>query len=161
MDPEWRSVWLAYEQANSVVRFLRADADLGLPYTLVSLATVKQLLLKAGNDGTETRGGWTEAYTSFPNNKLLAVSSVGFDASKTRAIVALQYNCGLQKESTIRNYDCHGGEHVRLVKQQGRWEPVLNGACGWIAERTQRRDLSAFNSDAEAEHVCFSCGDNA
>ena len=45
------------------------------------------LLLKAGNDGTQARGGWTKAYTSFPNNKLLAVSSVGFDPSKTRAIV--------------------------------------------------------------------------
>lgn len=146
VDPEWQPVWLAYDRANSVVRFLRSDADLGLPYTLISLATVKDLLLKAGNDGTRTRGGWTEAYTSFPNNKLLAVSSVGFDPSKTRAIAALQYNCGLHKESVIRDYDCHGGGHVPLVKTEGRWARASNvSACGWIANRQPKQNEFAYS----------------
>ncbi len=133
--PEWNPIWKAYQQANAVVRFLRSDGDLGLPYRLVPLATARELLLKAGYDGKRVQGGWSSAYASFPNNKLLAVSSVGFDPSKTRAIVAVQYNCGLSKESVIRDYDCHGGRHELLIKQERRWVSANIPSCAWMASR--------------------------
>jgi hypothetical protein len=132
---EWRTVWESYKRENTRVRSLLPNVDLGLPYVLVTLAQVRNLLMQAGNDGKTIRGGWSEAYTSFPNGRLLAVSAVGFDESKARAIVTVQYNCGLSRDPRSLEYDCHGGEQIALRKENGgRWMRATEvPTCGWIA----------------------------
>lgn len=66
--------------------------------------------------GAEIRGGY------------LTLSAVGFDASRTRAIVHLEHVC--------RPYvDCGRGGERFVEKQEGQWRPVTPtgvGGCGWI-----------------------------
>jgi hypothetical protein len=135
IGPEWREAWQNYKKENASVRTLLPTFDLGVPYSLVSLAEVKSLLRQAGHDGKEIRGGWSEAYAGFPNGKLLTVSAVGFDTLKTRAIVTLQYNCGLSIDPRSIEYDCHGGWQIALLRVNGRWVlPDGNvPGCVWIA----------------------------
>jgi hypothetical protein len=66
VDPQWRSAWDSYDKENARVRTFLPELDLGLPYVLVPLAEVTALLVRAGNDGKTIRGGWPDAYTSFP-----------------------------------------------------------------------------------------------
>jgi hypothetical protein len=134
LPQEWRSVVESYTNENVRVRTLLPGFDVGLPYGLVSLAHVKDLLLRAGNDGKTLRGGWPEAYAEFPNGKLLAVSAVGFDETKTRAMVVVQYNCGLSRDYQPFQHDCHGGRSVLLERQQGGWMLAKGReSCGWIS----------------------------
>lgn len=134
VEPEWRPLWESYKKENTSVRRLLPNFDLGLPYVLVSLTEVRNLLVQAGNDGKTIRGGWSEAYTSFPNGKLLALSAVGFDEFKTRAMVTVQYNCGLSRDPRSLEYDCHGGQHIVLLKEGGRWVRPKGKVpgCSWI-----------------------------
>jgi hypothetical protein len=134
IQPEWRPIWESYKRENTSTRSLLPCFNLGLPYVLVSLAEVKVLLAQAGNDGTALRGGWPEAYTRFPNGKLLAVSAVGFDELKTRAVVSVQYNCGLSRNPQSLEYDCHGGYNATLLKEDGHWVLAKANApsCAWI-----------------------------
>jgi len=135
LPQEWRPVLESYARENARVRALLPGFDVGLPYTLVSLADVKRSLLQAGNDGKTLRGGWPEAYAQFPNGKLLAVSAVGFDELKTRAMVVVQYNCGLSRDPQSLEHDCHGGGSVLLEKDQGRWVRAkgLGGCEGGVS----------------------------
>ena len=132
IEPEWRSAWASYKRENARVRTFLPKFDLGLPYVLVTLADVKALLVRAGNDGKRVRGGWSEAYTRFPNGKLLAFSAVGFNESKNRAVVTVQYNCGLSRVPLALEYDCDGGQHIPLAKQAGRWVRAKIAACHWM-----------------------------
>jgi hypothetical protein len=136
IEPEWRPLWDSYKKENSRTRTLLPNFNLGMPYALVSLAEVRLLLEQAGNDGKTLRGGWPQAYFRFPNGKLLAVSAVGFDELKTQAMVTVQYNCGLSRNPQSLEYDCHGGVHILLVKEEGRWvrsKGKFPIDCAWIA----------------------------
>jgi hypothetical protein len=137
IQPEWRSVWEDYKKANSRVRaLLPRSLTLAVPYQLIPLATVKSLLAKSGFDGKTQRGGWSQAYTTFPNGKLLALSAVGFNDAKTRAVVTVQYNCGMSFDVRSFDYDCHGGLHLALVKQDERWIRAAGRhglSCVWVS----------------------------
>jgi hypothetical protein len=134
LPQEWRPVLESYTKENTRVRRILPGFDVGLPYALVGLAEVKSLLVQAGNDGKTLRGGWPEAYAQFPNGRLLAVSAVGFDQSRTRAMVVVQYNCGLSQNYQPFGHDCHGGRSILLQKQEGRWTLAKGvDSCGWIA----------------------------
>jgi hypothetical protein len=132
LPQEWRSVVDSYTSENARVRTVLPGFDVGLPYALVSVSEVRRRLLRAGNDGKTPRSGWPEAYADFPNGRLLAVSAVGFDELRTRAMVVVQYNCGLSRDSQPSDHDCHGGRSVLLQKQEGRWT-VARGvdSCFW------------------------------
>jgi hypothetical protein len=134
LPQEWRPVLESYAKENARVRVLLPGFDVGLPYSLVSLADVKRLLLQAGNDGKTRRGGWPEAYAQFPNGNLLAVSAVGFDELKIRAMVVVQYNCGLSRDAQSLEHDCHGGRSLLLRQQQGRWMVAKDlNECVWMS----------------------------
>jgi hypothetical protein len=134
LPQEWRPVLDSYTKENARVRTVLPGFNLGLPYFLVSLAETKRLLVQAGNDGKTLRGGWSEAYAQFPNGRLLAVSAVGFDESRSRAMVVVQYNCGLSQAYQPFGNDCHGGHTLLLEKKEGRWALAKGlDSCLWIA----------------------------
>jgi hypothetical protein len=99
----------------------------------VPLRIVRALLVSEGMDGKTIRGGWSSAYRSFPNRKLLTVSAVGFDATKTLALVTVQYNCGLSGDARSRRGDCHGGRHMFPKKEAGGWIRERDLGCTWIS----------------------------
>ena len=71
-DPTWQPVLDAYLAAQSTVRTVLPDQQLGFPYTL---------LTAQGNPNGAGSG-------------YIQVSAVGFDAAKTRAMVFVTYECG-------------------------------------------------------------------
>jgi hypothetical protein len=74
-----------------------------------------------------------EVFSGLKGGRLVALSAVGFDAAKTRAMVTVQYNCFPSMEPGVNNQLCHQGSQVMLEKQAGGWVPSKVGGCGWIA----------------------------
>jgi hypothetical protein len=72
-------------------------------------------------------------FSRLKGGRLVALSAVGFDATKTRAMVTVQYNCFPSMEPGVNTQLCHQGNQVMLEKQVDRWVPSKVGACGWIA----------------------------
>ena len=109
---EWNPVVENYKQENARVRTLLPGFNLGLPYTLVAPA-----ILSSPD---------AQTYARYPNGKLLSLSAVGFDETKTRALVTVQYACG---------FNCGGGWHILKQKDGGRWvQPKDNvPTCTWIS----------------------------
>ena len=109
---EWRVVVESYQRENARPRLLLPGFDLGVAYTLVSAA--------------ERPVPSRDYYAQFPNGKLLSFSAVGFDQTRTRALVTVQYGCG---------FNCAGGWTVLREKNGDRWtEPNGNvETCTWIA----------------------------
>jgi hypothetical protein len=118
VEPAWTSVIDNYKTANARVRQLRQGFDLGVPYTLVT----PDPRMKYTPESTDDLRAF---YAQFPNGKLLSVSAVGFDETRTRALVTVQYDCG---------FDCAGCWHALREKIDGRWrQPQGNiGTCTWI-----------------------------
>jgi hypothetical protein len=74
-----------------------------------------------------------EVFSRLMGGRLVALSAVGFDATKTRAMVTVQYNCFPSMEPGVNTHLCHQGNQVMLEKQGDRWVPAKVGGCGWIA----------------------------
>jgi hypothetical protein len=72
--------------------------------------------------------GWKPFYEKWPGSGgFVRVSAFGFDATKTRALVYMDHNCGAL---------CGGGAHHLLEKEDGVWTPaapegLLN--CVWAS----------------------------
>ena len=134
--PEWRSVVENYRSVNSRVSRIQAGRDLGVPYTLLTWAELTRLMQEAGYDLSKFSGRQSpgaEVFSRLKGGTLLALSAVGFDATKTRAMVTVQYNCFPSMEPGINTQLCHQGNQVMLEKQGDRWVPAKVGGCGWIA----------------------------
>ena len=93
IPPEWRQVVANHQKENAGVRVLRPNAELGRPYSLVSIADLRSLMRRAGYDlsrfsGQQSPGA--QVFRGFPGGRLVAFSAVGFDEQKTRAMVTVQ-----------------------------------------------------------------------
>ena len=94
VPPEWRSVVANHKANNARIRTLRPDADLGRPYSLVSMAELRKLMRSAGYDLSKFSGEQSPARAVFrdlPGGRLVAFSAAGFDEQKTLAMVTVQY----------------------------------------------------------------------
>jgi hypothetical protein len=133
---EWRSVVANHKKENVRVRTLRPDADIGRPYSLVSMAELRSLM-RAGYDlakfsGQQSPG--TEVFRNFPGGRLIAFSAVGFDERTTRAVVTIQYDCCPAAKNQPPARYCHEFQQQMLEKHEGKWVPASNvGICGGIA----------------------------
>jgi hypothetical protein len=104
-ESDWRVVIDDFKAANASVLTLLSDQPLGLPYVLVPSAEIKTILT----------GGyaWSDFHRKYPDSGgYMQVSAVGFDNSKTRAIVYMAHHCGSL---------CGGGTHSVLEKIEGVW----------------------------------------
>ena len=113
METEWRPVVDSFRAGNAAVRFVLSDRDLRHPYVVVPRAEITQLFKDPGNDPAF---GWTRFYNRYPDSGgYMEFSAVGFDPSKTRALVYMAHHCGSL---------CGGGTHHLLQKVDDRWQPA-------------------------------------
>jgi hypothetical protein len=114
--PEWTAVIENYKTENARARTLQPGFDLGLPYTLLSGAALNTLIAEST----------AKTFAQFPNGKILSFSAVGFNQAKTRALVTVQFDCGVQ---------CGGGSHILREKDGNEWvQPKTNApTCSWIS----------------------------
>lgn len=121
---EWRHVVASHRKENARIRTLRSDADLGRPYSLVSMADLRSMMRKAGYDlskfsGQQSPG--TEVFRHFPGGRLVAFSVVGFNEQKTRAMVTVQYDCFPTAENQPPYRHCYEYRQLMLEKREGKW----------------------------------------
>ena len=103
LDTEWSRVVSSYNSENSKNRTLVQGPS---PVWIFQL-------------------GSTETIQS--SNTYIQVSAVGFDEPKTRALVYVQYRCGIK---------CGGGRYYFLQKVDGSWREARvpgGNTCGWDA----------------------------
>jgi hypothetical protein len=94
-----------YREVNRKRWLLQLNLKLDRPYELVSEADLHQY---------------------YPRSHHIVVSAVGFNSTRTAAVVYVADSCpgGL----------CSSGEVCVVEKKDGRWEPKKNwGLCGWIS----------------------------
>jgi hypothetical protein len=137
LQPEWHSVTESFRRENALVRIIQAGFDLGVPYTIVTMAHLRKLMRDAGYSEQSPRSnalGW-DVFARFPSGRLVALSAVGFNAGKTRAMVAMQYDCFPSWKPGTESAVCRQGRHFALEKKEGRWNVADNVpvGCVWIA----------------------------
>jgi hypothetical protein len=109
----WAAVEISYKAANARARLLRRMLLVDIPYRLIPRAEIEaddaRLALKYP-------GHWQRRPESM---EYAAVSAVGFDATKTKAIVYVH----LRSE---------GGVYW-IEKRLNKWEHRARGGCFWVA----------------------------
>jgi hypothetical protein len=137
LQPEWRSVVDSYRRENARVQTIRGGFDLGVPYSIITLAQLRKLMRDAGYSERSPRSNalGADVFARFPGGRLVALSAVGFNAEKTRAMVAVQADCFPSWTPGTEHAVCHEGRHVALEKQDGRWTvvPGVRVGCIWVA----------------------------
>ena len=137
VPPEWRPVVANHKKENASIQALRPDADLGRPYSVVSIAHLRSLMRNAGYDVSKFSGQQSpgaQVFRSFPGGRLVAFSAVGFDERKTRAMVTVQYDCFPTAENQPPYRYCHEYQQLMLEKHEGQWIAARGvGVCGGIA----------------------------
>ena len=131
VEPEWMPVSESYRQENARGRVLQEGFDLGVPYSIVPMTTLRKLMQDAGHDlstwsGQQSTGG--EVFARFPGGRLVTLSAVGFNAQKTRAIVTVQADCF----PWASGLSCKQGDRLKMKKENGAWA-IAGRTCGWIA----------------------------
>ena len=137
LPPDWRSVVESYRRENARVRTIRGGFDLGVPYSIVTVAEVRKLMADAGYSKRSPRSNAPGAnvFARFPGGRLVALSAVGLNAEKTRAMVAIQADCFPSWTPGTEHARCQEGRHVALEKKDGRWTIVqgVRVGCIWAA----------------------------
>lgn len=120
-ETEWRAVIDNFKAENAEVLTLLPGYPLGLPYVLLPSAEIRALFYAPGNR-------WAEFNRVYPGaGGYIQVSAVGFDTSKTHAMVYMAHVCGSL---------CGGGVHHLLEKVGGAWrEARVEGMtnCCWMS----------------------------
>ena len=96
IQAEWRAVVENYRTVNARVRRIQAGRELGVPYTLLTWAELARMMRDAGYDLSKFSGRQppgAEVFSRLKAGRLVALSAVGFDATKSRVMVTVQYNC--------------------------------------------------------------------
>lgn len=109
----------SYKNVNSSPRLITKKIPSQLPYQLMQKAEIEALFSANG-------AGWKRFYELHPNSAgLTTFSAVGFNARKTKAIVALDHGCGSL---------CGGGRYYVLEKTQGEWwhTDIDYQSCEWM-----------------------------
>jgi hypothetical protein len=136
LQPEWRSVVESFWRENARVRIIREGFDLGVPYSIVTVTQLRKLMRDAGysKQSPITNAPGADVFARFPGGRLVALSAVGFNAEKTRAIVAMQFDC-FPSWTGKEHAACHEGRHIAVEKKDGRWNvvPSVRIGCVWTA----------------------------
>jgi hypothetical protein len=125
LETEWRDVLDDFRQRNATPMRLRPGMALGIPYLVVSRASLQALFATVGE---ERAGGWTTFYDMYPRSGgYMTISAVGFNVQKTRAMVYIGHSCGNL---------CGGGTYHFLEKSSRGWREVKLRdvtSCAWAS----------------------------
>jgi hypothetical protein len=106
----------------SAPRTVEAGFDIGRDYLLVPRKEIETSFTRLPG------GSWWDFYARYPNSGgFIEVSAVGFDSTKTRAMVYVAHHCGGL---------CGGGTHHLMEKTDGQWgEAFIKDLtnCSWIS----------------------------
>jgi hypothetical protein len=121
LPAEWQPVLDSFKTENARVRIILPERQLGRPYIVVPTEQIMSMF--------ENRplGDWEEFYDRYPDSGgFMEMSAVGFDGSKTHALVYIAHHCG---------GTCGGGTHHFLEKVDGVWRTakVSMTQCIWIS----------------------------
>lgn len=115
----WGSTLKAYATVNQVPRRLLRMFPVDKTYILVPERELNELLRKSH---------WRGFYARYPDAKsYVSMSSVGFNAQRTKALLTMTYNCGML---------CMEGTYYLMEKQNGTWvrASVPNvTSCAWAS----------------------------
>jgi len=102
---------LAYREVNKSPWRFQRKFDLPIPYELVPEKSFASFFKDP------KAGGWDEFYKKYPDSDgtAFAMSAVGFNPEKTRALVYIGYGCG---------YVCGSGRYHMLEKAKGKWNEI-------------------------------------
>lgn len=133
---EWRPVLTNYRTENGRPHRIQPGSDLGVPHTLLTWAALTRMMQDAGYDLNKFSGQnapGSEVFSRLRGGRLVALSAVGFDSARTRAMVTVQFNCFPSMQSGVDSQMCREGTQLMLQKQAGQWVPASIGGCLWIA----------------------------
>jgi len=115
----WGSTLKAYVRANRSPKRLLPMFPVDKTYILVAKHELNDLILKSH---------WRDFYSRYPDSKsYVFMSSVGFNASKTKAMLTMTYACGSL---------CAQGTYYLMEKQNAKWVPAhLSNvtSCAWAS----------------------------
>ncbi len=136
MPAEWRPVLANYQTENGRPHRIQPGSDLGVPHTQLTWTVLTRMMQDAGYDLTKFSGQnapGSEVFSRLRGGRLVALSAVGFDSARTRAMVTVQFNCFPSMQSGVDSQMCREGTQVMLEKQASQWGPASIGGCLWIA----------------------------
>ena len=113
-DPEWVEIRKRFWDENARRRLLPPDMPIGQPYRLISLQDIEA-------DDARLALKYPGIYNERPESlQYAAVSAVGFNANKTKAMVYVRLRSN--------------GELLGLERRDGKWTTAANSrVCAWIA----------------------------
>jgi hypothetical protein len=133
---DWRETFESYRREIGRVRLIQQGFQLGLSYSVITMAELRTSMQTAGYDLTRFSGKQSpgaEVFARFPGGRLVAFSAVGFNATKNQAMLTVHFDCFPSLEPGAENSPCHQYDQVMMEKQQGRWVKARLGGCGGIA----------------------------
>jgi hypothetical protein len=112
-DADWLAAEESFRQENARVRLLEPKLPLELPYRLIDRAEIEADDARLAK---QYPGIWQRRPGSL---EYVAVSAVGFNPARTKAIVYVR----VRSSGTVRSMERRGGA----------WVESERGGCGWIA----------------------------
>jgi hypothetical protein len=109
----WEAVENSFKAENTRVRLLRRMLPADIPYRLIPRAEI------AADDARLALKYPGQTQRRPESIEYAAVSAVGFNATKTKAIVYVHLRSN--------------GAVYWIEKRQGKWDPTPRGGCAWIA----------------------------
>ena len=126
LQGDWVQVLSNYLATNAIPRAILPGRNLPRPYTVLSQGDIMR-----GFDhpyGSPQGDGWAVLRERYPDSRgIIGFSAVGFNPSRTRALVYSFHQCGGL---------CGAGGHQLLEKVDGRWQPAMLPKvfmCNWIS----------------------------
>jgi len=110
-DPEWVEIWKNFLQENARRKVLPLALPISQPYRLITLAEIEQINARLG---LQVPGDQPD------DPPYVAVSAIGFNSDKTKAIVYVR----------VRNR----GRWSGMERRDGKWITAPDSSiCSWIA----------------------------
>ena len=109
----WEAVENSFRAENTRVRLLRRMLPADIPYRLIPRAEI------AADDARLALKYQGQTQRRPESIEYAAVSAVGFNATKTKAIVSVHLRSN--------------GAVYWIEKRQGKWDPTPRDGCAWIA----------------------------
>jgi hypothetical protein len=117
-DKSWAEAAQHYLQENKTPKLLVREFQVKRPYVLLPMQEWKTLVQQSRWEPFWQRFGERSGHTAF--------SAVGFDRSRTKALLYSAYSCGSL---------CGEGSYKLFTKFGGRWRSTIVNAdvCDWIS----------------------------